>query len=64
MKKCSSHGKKGAAISVSKSLPQKSSICRYQLHAASGSFIRRNAQDFCYERSQPPTPQSQFEMKL
>lgn len=31
MKKCSSHGKKGAAISVSKSLPQKNSICRYHV---------------------------------
>lgn len=36
----------------------------YQLHVASGSFIRRNQLDFCYERSQPPAPQSQFEMKL
>ena len=31
MKKCSSHGKKGTAISVSKSPQQKSSICRYLL---------------------------------
>ena len=31
MKKCSSHGKKGTAISVSKSPQQKSSICRYTL---------------------------------
>lgn len=31
MKKCSSHGKKGAAISVSKSPQQKSSICRYHV---------------------------------
>ena len=36
----------------------------YQQHAASGSFIRRNQLDFCYERSQPPTPQAHFEMKL
>ena len=36
----------------------------YQLHAASGSFIRRNQLDFFYERSRPPTPKSQFEMKL
>lgn len=36
----------------------------YQLHTASGSFIRRNQLDYCYERSQPPAPQSQFEMKL
>lgn len=31
MKKCSSHGKKGAAISMSKSPPKKSSICRYHV---------------------------------
>ena len=31
MKKCSSHGKKGTAISVSKSPQQKSSICRYHV---------------------------------
>lgn len=36
----------------------------YQQHAASGSFIRRNQLDFCYERSQPPTQQAHFEMKL
>ena len=35
----------------------------YQQHAASGSFIRRNQLDFCYERSQPPAPQAHFEMK-
>ena len=36
----------------------------YQQHAASGSFIRRNQLDFCYEHSQPPVPRAQFEMKL
>ena len=36
----------------------------YQQHAASGSFIRRNQLDFCYEHSQPPTQQAHFEMKL
>ena len=71
MKKFSSGRKKGTVMSMSS---LKSSVRRYgryllaqqgyQQHAASGSFIRRNQLDFCYERSQPPTPQAHFEMKL